>query len=521
MIEETERMISLRPAVVGDSDLLLSWRNRPDIVALGSLNRAVSRGEHAIWFANKLSSDDSIIWIVQNNGLPIGQVRLDPIAPHEKIISIFILADHVGRGFGVDAIKRACVFAFDRWKNLKRIRANILKDNSRSIRSFEKSGFGSVRRGREHDGMLSLFLPRPILVPHNRLTHGAEETAAVAKVVRSGQWAGGRKVEEFEGHLQDWARVEHAVCVGSGVAALRLSLSAIGVAEGDEVLVPGYSCVALPNAVLANRAIPVVADIEERTWNINLQKINDIRLGSSVKAVIAVNTFGCPLDMDELHKLKIDCVEDWAHGFCLDAEGKSPAGLISKVAIQSFYATKLIGVGEGGVVLTNSPDIAGHVRRWRDYADQLSDATRLNDKMTDISASIGIVQLKRLPDIIQRRAELASRYTAAFSSSEWLHEYVDFPGDDTRRVWYRYPIYLKYWDAQDFIARMRDVGVMADMPVCDWRSSLAGGCQVTERAFRRIVSLPLYPSLNAKEQAHVIKTFFSVSQSYIEKHGKL
>jgi perosamine synthetase len=238
-----------------------------------------------------------------------------------------------------------------------------------------------------------------------------------------------------------------------------------------------------------------------------------------VKAVISVNTFGCPLDTDALNKLNIDCIEDWAHGFRLGADGKSPAKLISKVAIQSFYATKLIGVGEGGVVLTNSPDIAEHVRNWRDYADQLSDATRLNDKMTDISASIGIVQLKRLPLIIQRRAELASRYMAAFSVPEWLRDYVELPHDSVDRVWYRYPIYLKYWNVRVFIGLMREAGVMTDIPVCDWRPSGSDDCPVTERAFKRIISLPLYPSLNIKEQAHVIKTFLNVSQFCIEKYG--
>jgi dTDP-4-amino-4,6-dideoxygalactose transaminase/RimJ/RimL family protein N-acetyltransferase len=509
--------VALRPAAAGDADMLLAWRNRAEIIALGALNRPVLPDEHRVWFARKLLDNDARIWIVEGAGVPVGQVRLDPVAAQEKVISVFVLSEFAGNGYGVQAIRVACRKAFDMWPELKTVRAEILKENSRSIRAFKRSGFSLVRRRNQGTDLVELACRRPMVVPHNRLTHGPEEAAAVAAVVRSGRWAGGAKVREFEDKLKAWARVEHAVCVGSGLGALRLGLSALGVGRGDRVLVPAYSCVALPNAVLANQARPVPVDIEAGTWNIDPRQAESSYDSIQAKAMIAVSTFGMPVDVQRLHGLAIDCIEDWAHGFMLAADGVSPAGLESRLAIQSLYATKLMGVGEGGVILTNSGDIADHVRGWRDYADQAQDGSRLNDKMTDISAALGMVQLGRLPDIVRRRRVLAEIYTAAFSAPSWLRQYVELPACPEHRVWYRYAIYLKHWHASEIIARLRAEGVLADMPVCDWRTA-GSGDTVADAAFRGIVSLPLYPTLKAAEQAFVIRTTLGVLARYREEY---
>jgi len=366
--------------------------------------------------------------------------------------------------------------------------------------------------------MLCQDSEKTMLVPHNRLTHGAEETEAAAAVIGSGRWASGRKVQEFEARLQEWAGVKHAVCVGSGLGALRLSLGALG-CSGAEVAVPGYSCVALPNAVLANGATPVVVDVERGTWNLDASKFKAISEGDArPKAIIAVHTFGHPLDTAALRQLDCHCIEDWAHGFPLAKDGVTPAGLDSTVAIQSFYATKLMGAGEGGAVLTHSDDLAQYVRTWRDYSDQQPSATRLNDKMTDIAAAIGIEQLKRLPWMIGRRRELADHYTAAFSSLAWLQEHVDLPVDSAFKVWYRYPVFLKTWGWQELVDLMGTDGVTADSPIWNWHGGDSDAGLVGEDAFRGVVSLPLYPSLTAEEQTHVIRIFIKACSSLRKKY---
>ena len=134
------------------------------------------------------------------------------------------------------------------------------------------------------------------IVPHNRLTFGDAECDAVLRVVRSGQWAQGPRVEELENTLAQMAGVKHAVCVASGLAALRLSLGALKVRAGDSVLVPAYSCVALANSAMACGAAPVPVDIEGAFWTLDPKSC--VQLASaSTRAAIAVNTFGAPADV--------------------------------------------------------------------------------------------------------------------------------------------------------------------------------------------------------------------------------
>jgi perosamine synthetase len=510
--------MTLRAASIEDVDMLFAWRNRPEIIAIGALNRSVGLDEHRAWFSRKLLDGDAKIWIIESAGVPVGQVRLDPVAAWEKVISIFILSEFAGNGYGAQAIRDACDKAFSIWPELKRIRADILKENSRSAHAFKRSGFlHSTRRGQSMN-LIGLVRKRPTIVPHNRLTHGPEEVAAVASVVRSSGWAGGSKVHEFEEKIKAWAQVAHAVCVGSGLSALRLGLLALDVGRGDHVPIPAYSCVALPNAVLALQAQPIPVDAEANTWNIDLRHVRSPDDSAPVKAMIAVNTFGMPLAAQSLGSLGINCIEDWAHGYRLGADRVSPAGLESKIASQSLYATKLMGVGEGGVILTNSRAIADHVRGWRDYADQPPDGRRLNDKMTDISAALGIVQLGRMSYIVRRRQQLAETYTKAFSAQSWLAQYVELPVCHESRVWYRYAIYLKHWSGADVIARLRAAGVLADTPVCDWRHAGNAHGVVADDAYRGIVSLPLYPTLTAAEQSFVIRTAFNVFASFREEY---
>ena len=199
-------------------------------------------------------------------------------------------------------------------------------------------------------------LRRVAPVPHNRLTHGRQEELAVAAVVASGQWAGGGRGEELERRLAERAGVPFAICVGSGLAALRLSLRALGVGRGSRVVVPAYSCVALANAALSLGAEPVAVDVTPGTWNLDAAAA----ARQQASAAVVVHTFGCRANLADYRDSAGATIEDCAHAFGLPGLG---AG--SDVAILSFYATKLIGAGEGGAVLTSSEEIAASVRAHR------------------------------------------------------------------------------------------------------------------------------------------------------------
>jgi dTDP-4-amino-4,6-dideoxygalactose transaminase len=350
-------------------------------------------------------------------------------------------------------------------------------------------------------------------VPHNRLTFGEAEVEAVTRTVRSGQWAQGPRVAELECELARIAKVKYCVCVASGLSALRLALGALGVTQGARVLVPAYSCVALANACLSWGAEPVPVDIESDTWNLDARRCREAVSEVGAKAVIAVNTFGAPADLTYGQNTRIPIIEDCAHAFGLDVDGR-PLGGRSEIGILSFYATKLLGGGEGGAVLTNRADVFEFVNSARDYSDKLPDAHRMNDKMSDVEASLVLAQLERLPEMVAKREALALRYIDLLSSAG-SGKLFRLPPWDEKRIWYRFVVEVLSEDAQQFVEELRSEGVDAALPVNDWR--LPGGpvAQTADRAYRRLLSLPLYPILTEDEQDYVVSTFWRVCEERI------
>lgn len=337
------------------------------------------------------------------------------------------------------------------------------------------------------------------LIPHNRLSHGSEEEQAVARVVRSGRWVAGRELAELESRLAAVAGVGHAVGVGSGVAALRLALLSLRIGPGDAVAVPAYSCVALPNAVLACGAEVVPVDVQPGSWNICPLALRAARSRcANLRAVIAVHTFGCPAQTVALMSEGLPVIEDCSHGI-----GHGELGGVGHLAVLSLYASKLLGAGEGGMVLTNDPALAARVRDARDYADKAPSASRLNDKMTDLEAALALCQLDRLPWSLARRAELARHYTAAFEAQSREHACF-LPVNAAGRVWYRFAVGVDQPD--EVIASMARQGVTAARPVENWGGATAE-TPVALAAYARLVSLPLYPTLTRAEQAQVCHAF--------------
>jgi dTDP-4-amino-4,6-dideoxygalactose transaminase len=328
-------------------------------------------------------------------------------------------------------------------------------------------------------------------VPHNRLTYGAAEEEAVRAVVASGYWAGGPRVRELEAALAAALGRREAACVGSGVAALRLALRALGVGAGDRVLVPAYACVALPNAVAALGAEPVAVDVEPETWTIDPAAA---AAAGPAAAVLAVHTFGAPAAVAELAAAGAPVVDDAAHGL---PPGVPPAD----ATITSFYATKLVGGAEGGAVLSDDAAVAAFARAERDYTDRPLSGERLNDKMNDLEAALTLAQLRRLPALLAARDALAARYAARLAGQDALA----LPPQGGERVWYRYAVAARTLPAAELVARLREHGVVAERPVTDWRDAAQrAATPVASQAYDRVVSLPLFPTLTRDEQDRVV-----------------
>jgi perosamine synthetase len=251
----------------------------------------------------------------------------------------------------------------------------------------------------------------------------------------------------------------------------------------------------------------VAADVTDE-WNLDPRDVTAVRTGRT-RAVIAVNTFGAPADVTALRRTGVPVIEDCAHGFGL-AVADGVLGARGDLAALSFHATKLIGAGEGGAVVTDRADIGGVVRAWRDYGDEPPDGTRLNDKLSDIHAAIALCQLDRLDAMIAARRTRAERYAARLAPVAARTGAFRLPARPTARVWYRYAIELHGRAADGVVEAMRRLGIGAARPVTDWRPSGGRPCPVADRGYTHVVSLPLYPTLRDDEQDRVCQALETV-----------
>lgn len=341
-------------------------------------------------------------------------------------------------------------------------------------------------------------------IPHSKPCIGEEEVAAASGVIRSGHIAQGRHVAALEDAFARFHGRAGAVAVNSGTAALHVALAAMGVSEDDEVIIPDFVCTAVLNAVRHAGARPVPADIDPQTLNMDTKDVA-ARITDRTKAIIAVHLFGTPANMDEFMSIgmqkNIPVIEDCAQSVGGSVDGR-PLGGIGHAAVFSFYATKVITCGEGGMAIFSSGKTADRARDLRDYDNHDDDTTRYNYKMTDIQAAIAQTQFGRLGDFINRRKEIAERYTGAFASLD-----VELPCDDPGRIWYRYVIGLKKGrDVCVWIENMLKRNVACARPVFMPIHRVLGlsGYANSENAWSRLVSIPIYPAMTNRDVNHVI-----------------
>jgi len=338
-------------------------------------------------------------------------------------------------------------------------------------------------------------------IPHNRLTFGQEESDAIAKTVATGRWAMGPRIEELEKTISTRAGMPYGVCVSSGLSALILSLRGMKIGLGDEVIIPAYSFVALVDAILIVGATPVAADIRSTDYNIDPDTVRKA-ITPKTKAILTVNTFGIPAPLEEMEDLQVPLLEDCAHGFAVEYKGR-PMGGRSAISILSFYATKPMGGGEGGIILTTEKSIADVALHERDYENLEPSAHLMNYKMNDLEATLALVQYGRYDNMLQRRQELADRYDDLLKETAATGIF-SLPEKRTDRVWYRYAINMKPNTADAFMEHLASKGIQAIRPVDDWRRGQFPDFPVANEAYKNVVSIPLYPTLTNEEQDTVI-----------------
>ena len=340
-------------------------------------------------------------------------------------------------------------------------------------------------------------------IPHSRPTLGTEEMRAVNDIISSGYIAEGSTVNQFEHTFADYLGVRHAVATNSGTSALHLTLLALEVGPGDEVIIPSYVCCALLNAVNYTGATPVLADIRPETYNLEAPDVKN-QISDRTRAIIVPHLFGLPADLDSLMALDVPIIEDCAHA--VGAEyGQHPVGTFGIAAIYSFYATKMLTTGEGGMVVSNSKDIADRIRDLKTYDQKRDYKIRFNYKMTDIQAAMGLGQLQRLDSFIKRRRAIAQQYTKAFNSLD-----IKLPPENSGHIFFRYVLGLDR-NSVTFLQALANQGVGCDRPVYLplHRQLKQGACPASEEAWKNSISIPIYPSLTDGEISFVIDAITS------------
>jgi perosamine synthetase len=340
-------------------------------------------------------------------------------------------------------------------------------------------------------------------IPHSRPFLGRAEKTACIRVISSGQLSESAEVSSLEKELSAFVGHGFGIAVSSGTAALFLALKALGVKRGDTVVIPSYVCTALLNAVYLTGAKPLLSDVDPATGNINSDLVKKAARATT-KAVIAPHLFGTPLDARPIEKdLGIPVIEDCAQCLGTTVENKT-VGSLTTISVFSFYATKLLCAGEGGLIATSDKKLAGQMVDYREYDNRDYYIPSFNLKLSDLHAAIARQQLKKLPAMISRRRQTARRYIRELKD---LASITRLPLEirKCRPVYYRFVLQTGQ-NASGIIKKMDRLGVDCRKPVYKplHHYLKQTGFPGADEIFRRAVSVPLYPGLDNDEISYII-----------------
>ena len=356
------------------------------------------------------------------------------------------------------------------------------------------------------------------------------EIDAVNAVLRTPYLSIGQQVKEFEQRVAEYIGVRHAIAVSSGTAGLHLAVIAAGITEGDEVITTPFSFVASANCILYERATPVFVDIDPHTLNIDPTLIEQA-ITPRTKAILPVHAFGQPADMDSIldiarrHYLYV--IEDACEAIGAEYKGRK-AGDLGDVGVFAFYPNKQMTTGEGGIIVTNNDEWDALFRSLRNQGRDLFDAwlnhSRLgyNYRLDELSAALGVAQITRLEELLQKRERVAHMYNDRLRDIPGVCV-LYLAGATTRMSWFVYVIRLAgHIDRNQVMADLEQHGIPSRpyfscihlQPFYQKRYGFKPGeFKAAESIAHSTLALPFYGNMSEAEVAYVCKGL----QSAIER----
>ncbi len=366
-------------------------------------------------------------------------------------------------------------------------------------------------------------------IPFHKTHTTQEEIDVAVDAIKSGWLTMGPKTVEFESKFKEYITSNEAVSMNSATAALHLSLKAIGLKRDDEVILPTNTFVATAEVVTYFDAVPILCDIEEDTHNMDVSKIEGL-ITNKTKAIIPVHFAGQPCDMDEIYdiakKYNLKVIEDAAHAIPSSYKGVK-IGALSKTDITcfSFYATKTLSTGEGGMATTNNSDYAKNMKinrlhgisrdAWDRYTTKGAWFYEIVDNgckynTTDINSSIGMVQLRKQDILREKRDSIANTYNEAFKNNKNI--ILPFVKEDRETSWHLYVIKIDNRD--EVIEKLKENSVGCSVhfiPIhkhpyyknkYEYKND---DYPIANKVFNKSLSLPIYPDMTNEEIDFVIK----------------
>ena len=379
-------------------------------------------------------------------------------------------------------------------------------------------------------------------LPFARPLIGQEDIEEVVDTLNSDWLTTGPKTHLFEEEFAKYIGCKYAVAVNSCTAALHISLAALGIGKGDEVITTPYTFISTVNVILQQGAIPIFVDIKPDTFNIDPDLIRE-KINDKTKAIMPVHFAGQPCEMDKIMKIAKDnnllVIEDAAHAISAEYEGRK-IGTIGDATSFSFYPTKNMTTGEGGMVTTNDEELMNKFKIWslhgisKDawkrysaegswYYEVVCPGYKYN--MTDIQASLGLHQLEKLNRFQRKREILVKAYNEAFKDMKEIT--IPFVKDNIKHAWHLYVIkivseklkinrnqFIEALKAENIGTSVHFIPAHLQPYYRDTFGFKKGDFPNAEYAFERVISLPLFPRMSDKDVKDVINSVKKIVKYY-------